>query len=201
MNPESIGYQPEQEPEPVILKHEAKENINKPRQDAIEQKVEISKKPFTFNEGDIISIKKENGDIETDWKIDFMRNDTITAKKGHAMILDIPKKTLLELNKPESDLTIDNAENRLELFKALNGIEGFIGPNGKLPREETKEAINDMLNGKTTDSLTPFIALQKKVNQIIKEEKKLTEEKKNLEKETVDIKIIQERLKKLNEKK
>jgi len=35
----------------------------------------------------------------------------------------------------------------------------------------------------------------------LKEEKKLTEEKKNLEKETVDIKIIQERLKKLNEKK
>ena len=133
-------------------------------------------RPITYNIGNVVTIKRSNGDIENDWKIkNYNNNNTITVEKkviknGETSYLEktISRNELLALNKPEKNITIQSAHNFTELFKALNAKTGLQGSKEFFEREKLKDIINEIRRGKATlNELTQTEGLRRIVQDLI----------------------------------
>ena len=135
----------------VVIKAEESELKQKAglRETVRESLSKQEKEQRTLKAGDKVRVQRSNGDIEEEWKIiaiDDQSNKAVVVSPDDRLQKTIPLEKLLRLNHAlPSD--IPNVENFQELFCILKQIGGLSGTQKFYTPEELEKIINDVIAG------------------------------------------------------
>jgi hypothetical protein len=127
-----------------------------------------------LRKGDIVRVQRSSGEIESGWEIfgfDQKTGNAIVhkAEKGEILEKRIPQTELKNLNPPERKISISEAKDFMELFRAIESTGGLQESEKFYEVAELKQVVNRVRTGELPlDVLTRTGGLRGRVEDLLK---------------------------------
>ncbi|HLC94087.1 MAG TPA: hypothetical protein VJH96_00785 [Patescibacteria group bacterium] len=138
---------------------------------------QLVKEAERLRKGDMVKVQRSNGAIEEGWEIvgfNPLTGDARVTRKEGAQILkkEISQSQLQSLNPVREETTLHNAQDFMQLFKAIDAAGNIQGHSQVYDPAQLKHLINQVRSGKEPiDVITRVEGIRQKVAELIAADK------------------------------